>query len=262
MLDGAPDDTPNSSNQRKIVCREIAQWDQLFNRVAKLRPDEPCLFLGRAANRTLHDQWEEAAADYARVIASRPIEFDDVAYASVLLLLDASKTRYQHFCNEMVSRFDEPPGGYEANIMARVCALGPAADVESATVLRWAAVGVEKESGAPQLHSLGLAQYRAGKYEEAIQSIVKSKVAAPAWSGISQNWLVMAMAHYQLGDVNKANECLATAREVIEEPRKAHALGSYPIQFGDWAELQVLMREAENLQRSSAADGGESSTDD
>ena len=55
--------------------------------------------------------------------------------------------------------------------------------------------------GYPQ-HVLGLAQYRAGRYETAISTLEDSN--SRDWPGKDQNWLVLAMAHHWLGHADEA----------------------------------------------------------
>jgi hypothetical protein len=63
---------------------------------------------------------------------------------------------------------------------------------------------------------------------------------------------VQAMAYYRLGNFKAADESLNTARELIEEQQPPHA--DRPFHYCDWAEIQVLLREAEFLLKKSATD--------
>ena len=67
------DDMPWWFSPRKTVCRELARWDEVFEKVAELRPEETTLWIGRAQYRALRSQWAEAANDYAKVIHARPL---------------------------------------------------------------------------------------------------------------------------------------------------------------------------------------------
>ncbi len=46
-LDLSLDDEANWQSARKTICRELAQWDEVFGRVARLRPEETTLWIGR-----------------------------------------------------------------------------------------------------------------------------------------------------------------------------------------------------------------------
>ena len=102
---------------RKSVCRELARWNEVWEKVAELRPEETTLWIGRAQYRALRGQWAEAASDYAKVIHSRGISDESFEYAALLLLLD-DRPGYQRFCQELVAHAGEPQG-LEAFNLAR-----------------------------------------------------------------------------------------------------------------------------------------------
>jgi tetratricopeptide (TPR) repeat protein len=249
-IDGLPDERLNlyygRVEPRIVVCRKLAQWDQAFDRVLKLRPDEPCLWIGRAQHRATRGRWADAAADYEKVIRDRPISDDCIAYAAILLLLE-DKSRYQQFCNDLVTRYGESPEEGAASVLARICALGPAEDAELSTLLRWATLGAKDELNVPNSDgwlSLGLTQYRAGNYDQAIKSLTRAHV--PLHVGREQSWLLLAMAHHRLGNAQQAQKCMETAKRLIDIRSPAHP---FTYEFGavDWTELQLLSREAEAL---------------
>jgi tetratricopeptide (TPR) repeat protein len=215
--------------------------------VAKLRPDEPCLWIGRAQYRALRGRWAEAAADYAKVILSRPIEDDCIEYAGLLLLLE-DKTRYQQFCNDLVTRFSDSSDEYAASVIARICALGPAEDVEPATLLRWATLGARdmpSRENSDRWLSLGLTQYRAGNYDQAIKSLTRAH--APFHVGREQSWFLLAMAHHRLGDARQAEECMETATQLLAKRSSSHPDKPAEFPVVDWIELQLISREAKAL---------------
>ena len=77
---------------RIVVCCTIAQHDQVFDRVMKLRPDEPALWIGALEICALRNRWTEAAADYAKVIHARPVDGDEISeYAYLLVLINDAK---------------------------------------------------------------------------------------------------------------------------------------------------------------------------
>jgi WD40 repeat protein len=103
--------------------------------------------------------------------------------------------------------------------------------------LRWseAACRLEPENGG-RLNTLGIAQYRAGRYEEARATLTRSDRlnAAASQGSIPQDLAFLAMAQHRLGRRAEALATLARFRAVMEKPRWK----------GD-AEAQSFLREAE-----------------
>ena len=244
-------------SSRKRTARELAQWDEIFDRVAKLQPDEPTLWIGRGEYHALCSQWTQAAADFAKVVHNRPAGSDEsVEYAFLLLLLDDSKG-YQRFCQELIDRADDPEKSHESGTpfdMARVFAAGQEDVVGASRVVQWANHAIETGTNGQgwYWHALGLAQYRAEKYDLAIEVLQKSN-AAWAVPETAQNWLVMAMAHFRLGHIDDAHQCLETAQELIENVRPTRPdqpvrrANNRAIPPTDWIEMNALLREAEAL---------------
>ena len=82
--------------------------------------------------------------------------------------------------------------------------------------IQWADQGVKAKLSPWRVHVLGLAYYRAGQYDLAIQNLQKSN--AIGWNSKpegAQNWLGLAMAHYRLGRADQARKCLETAQHMI-----------------------------------------------
>ena len=64
--------------------------------------------------------------------------------------------------------------------------------------------------------TLGAAHYRAGDWKEAIAAIEKSETVAPG-RFTAVNFLILAMAHWQLGEKEKARECYEKAVRSMEQ---------------------------------------------
>jgi tetratricopeptide (TPR) repeat protein len=240
------EDNPSTISLRKTACRELAPWQELFERVAKLRPDEASIWTGHAAYSAQCSQWDAALADYKKVIDSRELH-DDIFEYGCLLLMQGDEEGYEKFCQQLGARprqMQDVPGAY---IMARLCAVRPSKSVNPANVLGWIAQLNVREATAYRLHVLGLASYRAGQYQEAIAYLNRSNAARWTEAAKSMNFLVLAMAQHQLGQADEAAQSLETARKLIAlaAPKKA----GEPVDLfaPDWIEYQVLVREAEAL---------------
>jgi serine/threonine protein kinase/Flp pilus assembly protein TadD len=255
------EDGPTSAALRKRLCQELANWDEVFDRVTKLLPNEPTVWLGRGQQRALREKWSEAAADYAKVIRQRSISTESVEYAGLLLLLGDAQS-YQQFCQGLVDRPGQPKDAYAGVNLARACALGPANAVDAARMVEWVTQGLQGDISGYRQHVLGLAHYRAGHYDLAIQYIAESN--ARGWgartTGQGQNSLVLAMAHHRLSHTDEARQCLEAARQSIEKMRpKPDKLAQ--INPVDWVAVNVLWREAEALLKESALEPKTNTTD-
>jgi tetratricopeptide (TPR) repeat protein len=224
---------------------------------------------------------DDRAIDAAHLVAAIADEF---LYACLLLMLGETN-EYEQFCRELVDRPGQPADDYGAVVLARVCAVGSSNAVAPARLVNWATAGVGRFADAARLHVLGLAYYRAGRYLRAIETLQQSN-AGRGWSphAKSQNWLVLAMARFRLGEAEEARHCLETARSLIAQVRPKNSdepallktppgTGSFlrslrsknvPVPFSeagfstdpdepslkdspDWIEINVLLREAEAL---------------
>jgi tetratricopeptide (TPR) repeat protein len=184
------------------------------------------------------------AIDAANLLAAIADEF---LYACLLLMLGETDG-YQTFCRELVARPSQPEDDYAAVVLARVCAVGASNAVEPERLVEWATAGAERFADAARLHVLGLAYYRAGRYERAIEKLQQSN-AGRGWSqpAKSQNWLVLAMARFQLGEIEEARHCLETARSLSAQVRPIDYDEQGLLAAPDWIEINVLLREAEAL---------------
>ena len=244
------------------VWRLLAQWPELFDRVAKIRPDETAPLVGRAEYRARLSQWTEAAADYSGVIHSRPTAGDEtVEYAFLLLVLGDVKG-YQNFCKELVTRPGEPRDDISAFQMARACSAAPCEAVEPSRLVQWATQAAATNAQPWHKHVQGLAYYRAGQFELAIEKLKESNESGwkedPAGA---QNWLVLAMAHQRLGHDDEAHECLITARKRIEQAQPKKPSEPIDMHQADWIPIQVLSRKAEALLKGPAAEPKTNATD-
>jgi serine/threonine protein kinase len=246
----AIDETPDawySMSPKKLLCQRLGEWTEVFERVAKLRPQETTLWIGRAQYYAWRSRWKEAAADYAKVIYERDIQEEHVEYGGVLLLCGETSV-YQSFCSKTIERNGPPHDVGNAYVMARLCGLGQNSSVDESALLEWATHAAEDP--APwHLHVLGLANLRALRFVAAIESLEASNRGyAPNPIDVGKNYFAQAIAHKQLGHDTEAKEFLASAR-------KAMRLASPP-QLGEqariappseWIAVSVLAREAESL---------------
>jgi tetratricopeptide (TPR) repeat protein len=106
-----------------------------------------------------------------------------------------------------------------------------------------AAVRAAPENGYI-LNTLGVAQYRMGRYAEALATLTKSeKMNATKEGSHPADLAFLAMSRQHLGQEEEAQKTLARLREVVQHPRW----------FRD-AEARAFMREAEEIVKEKPAD--------
>jgi serine/threonine-protein kinase len=189
-------------------------------------------------------QWDEAAAEYAKVNWSRPLGEDAFDYACVLLIRGDSEG-YNSFCQGMIQRAADTKDPWESYVLARSCAMARKSPVDPTRAVQWAKQAVSGNSSAWFVHVLGLAQYRAGQFDQALQSFEESKVKRWNYSGL--NWFGLALVHRRLGHPEEARRCLDEGIQWLEREGPPSAERPTKLQPQDWIEAQLLRREAEEM---------------
>jgi tetratricopeptide (TPR) repeat protein len=105
--------------------------------------------------------------------------------------------------------------------LAHTCAVGPDAFSDAGLVLkiaeqRLAVTRLPSGHDAWSKHVLGLASYRAGRYDQAAACLGQALQDDPDWEHQVLNWLVLAMAEHRLGHGAAARRWLDRAEEWIK----------------------------------------------
>jgi thiol-disulfide isomerase/thioredoxin len=228
------------------VARIGVRGEALRAAVAQLLGKEaaPPPVLAQAQYQIRLSQWDKAAAEYADAdLLSRPPRDDALAYAS-LLLLRGDNEGYNRFCRHMIqgAQTEDPCDAY---FLARSCATARKCLVDPAQVVQWANQAVASDPVAWNYHVLGLAQYRAGQLDQALESFTKAN--ATFWRYSELNWFGLALVHHSLGHTGEARRCLDKGIQWLERvgpPRPGQPARLLPT---DWLEAHLLRREAEEL---------------
>lgn len=249
------EDHPGFYSPKKTASRRVAENDQLFDRVLKLRPNERTLWIGRGHYHVLCSQWEQACDDFGKVIDLLPPTFDEVCEYGYLLLILNRQQEYEQFCAELLKRAGDPKDALAAFCMARLFSAGEQDVVDADDLIDWATQGAAN-GGGWTWDALSLAQYRAGEFNAAIET---AKKAHDIWIDPDRTgtWLVQAMAQHRLGNAAAAQQCIETARQLINQARLSSSDGTPKRADGsecpppDWAEMNALLGEAERVVQSS-----------
>ena len=97
------------------------------------------------------------------------------------------------------------------------------------------------------LYILGLAHYRAGHYDQAIDQLRASMTDDPHWRHKSIGYPALAMACFRAGKIEDAKDALNAANQALDEWTSSlllAELGATPIPWFDYVECILLHREA------------------
>ena len=145
----------------------------------------------------------------------------------------------------MIQRAAQTENHFEAFVLARSCAVARKSAVDPARVVQWANQAVAGAQPGWYFHALGLAHYRAGQFDEALQSFAKANVET--WGYRELNSFGLALVHHRLGDADEAWRCFDKGVQWLE--REGPLSPEQPAKLfpQDWLEAQLLRREAEEL---------------
>jgi WD40 repeat protein/tetratricopeptide (TPR) repeat protein/serine/threonine protein kinase len=250
LIHGAPGpDNPDLHLARAGAYAELNLGDRAaaeYAAVAKMRPDDPDLRVGRGRLLILQDKWREAAADIGRVISSQP--FNDPWFEhAALLLITGERKAYRALCAEVFKKYGATKDPFTAYVAGRLCSLVPDAAGDPRILVAWEKQAVaDAPHTAWYQHALGLACYRAGQYDQALRHFRASRNAQPFWpKGL--NALGLAMVHHRLGHREEARRWLARAEAWHEELKKTIPQAVVVCHPSDWVEYEVLVKETRVL---------------
>jgi tetratricopeptide (TPR) repeat protein len=214
--------------------------------------DTPGLARGRYYVRL--SQWDKAVADYSQLDWSRPLHDDAFEYAC-LFLVRGDQEGYEKFCRSMLQRAGKATYN-EGFFLARTCAISRKGVVDPAQAIEWAKQALAAHRWAWHLHALGLAYYRAGQFDQALQCFTDSAAGTSgswqgliSWTWAELNWFGQALAHHGLGHPNEAQQCLWKGILWLEQKAGKDSQQPVALMAPDWLEVQLLRREAEDMMK-------------
>ena len=139
----------------------------------------------------------------------------------------------------MLRRFGETDDPTIAERTAKICLLIPVASADLSPRVKLAeraVTGTEKHNYYRYfLLARTLAHYRAGEYDRAIALLDKSLAPGPKVFDPKPAYLVLAMAHHQLGQREEAEQAMNKARAMMEQreiPKEDS--GDYGSHWHEW----------------------------
>jgi WD40 repeat protein/Flp pilus assembly protein TadD len=224
------------------------QWDKAdadFAKAFELAPDDSELRFECGEFYAEHGQWDKAAAVCARAAALDPGDDQRCGMAACLLWQIGDREGYRRLCRAMLDRFGQTTDPVIAHRVARACLLTPDLADEAERGMRLADLTVRGTEGTGYygvfLQTKGLAEYRAGRYEQAVDWLRKSQPHCTSVCGRSVSTFFLAMAYHRLGRADEARAALAQARKFADQE-----IGTLESGVGEVRVIfQIVRREAE-----------------
>jgi hypothetical protein len=157
------------------------KWHLLILRIA----DSP---MDRGITLAERGLWEEAGPLLAQGYGHEESYWEAIwrfYFQAILARATGRVSVYRRLCDQMVDRFGMTPGYFAASLLARTCGLAPEGTREPAALIRLAKVPLATNPSEAEFQfTLGLAYYRAARFEQAIGRLSEPTALnrwPPAW---------------------------------------------------------------------------------
>jgi serine/threonine protein kinase len=200
--------------------------------------------IARARSYILLSQWDKAAAECVKIEWSPPLA-DDAYSCACLFLVRKDSDGYKSFCQSLIQRLPQPEGA-DAYVLTRICTISRTSPVDSGRPLQWANTNLVGSHNPWDFHALGMAQYRAGQFDVALQSFNKA-LDKRNNRYAELTWFALALVHQRLGHSDEARQCLDKGNQYMTRMGPSGPGQPARLLPQDWLETQLLRREAEEL---------------
>jgi tetratricopeptide (TPR) repeat protein len=227
---------------RGSCCFNLGDYQAAVNdstRAIELGADGPGTWTDRGMAYFRLGKWKEAAADLEKAMTFP--DFTPFGESVVAMVLAGDAAGYRRACSALVDRY----GKEHPDTAAWYCVLAPNALADPEQIVQLAERAYKQTPTAMVRNTLGAALYRAGKWEQAVQTLDENKGANTAF-----DWLFLAMAHHRQGHADKARAFWDKAVAWLDMPMRDKAVmpaTGQPLDDSQTLEVQILRREAEAL---------------
>jgi len=239
------------------------RWDDAyaaFTKAIELRKDHVSVLVERSNLFTHLGLWDLAASDYAKEFQLREPDTSLRWFQRALLNVHlGDRAGYYQVCRDMRRRFEGTSvGGFTCELI-RACVLDPGAKDDSASLVELGKLIVAAHpQGWYQHYLAGIANYRAGRFEEALRHLGRAVSLSPDFSHLPKS--VLAMVHHRLGRNAEARAALEAAGQILDQWTRYRyesqagywvhhrgATASWPVVWWDFLEGEHYYREAKLL---------------
>jgi Flp pilus assembly protein TadD len=210
--------------------------EEVFRRLAEQRPGDARLWCERGRFLAQRSRWKDAAEAYARAGESgRPWN----EYALVLLLADDVEG-YRRLCEKLNERNGQSPSAEVPWVLTAT--LGKDSGVDPARMVAWAKAAVEKKRNKFTLVVLAAAEYRAGRFEEAIRHAQQALDQQAARSEVA---FLLALAYHRLGKHAESRMWYDIGRNELQRATPRNPGDPAPWAVTHWMYVNLSAREAQ-----------------
>jgi tetratricopeptide (TPR) repeat protein len=198
-----------------------------------------------------HGAWLQAITNYSPVADSFP--FDRIVFRQQAPLLAevAETNRYRHCCELILKHYAGNAEAVVATTVGKNCLLLPLprADVEIARDMAESALANKPANDAVSdlLFMRGLADYRLGDYSKAAEELQKAVAVDGTRYHNMESLLTLAMAQFQLKEVDTARKTLAKGVEYAARKLPKPGSDEFSDHWNEALPVDVLLREARSL---------------
>ena len=197
------------------------------------------------------DRWQEAAADFARVIEMRPTDHLVYHQLAAVLIRKGDLKAYRLHCARILVQFATTTDPHTAERMAKDCLIHPDSGVDLDVVSKLVEVAVAVDEAHPDLpwfqFAKGLAEYRQGHFASVAEWMQKILRQTGTYDRDALAYLVLAMAEHRLRHPEAAREAFRKGTEIVEQNLPKLESGDISGYWVDWIFADALHREAKAL---------------
>jgi tetratricopeptide (TPR) repeat protein len=216
----------------------------------RVRIDSPdkALLPSLARDNVRYGRWNAAARDFKALLEIQPGEITNWHDFVVLQLKLGNEHEYKVACKRLLERFSNATDWYTTNSAAWSLSLGPDAGVDPEQIVSLARRALKlKPDDYSATNTLGAALYRAGRYQEALETLERA-IALHGGGGLGFDMLLMALVKQALGQADEAREwCKRGVRWTrdAETGKISDPAITLPLEWEAHLELEMLCREAQ-----------------
>jgi WD40 repeat protein len=193
-------------------------------------------------------EWESAGADLDQALAMSGRQAAVPYWRAVLALKQGDRPMYRELCERYADEFRDTNNAAIANLVAWTCSLSPEAASTAPVAVELARRAVAtKTQDAGWVGTLGTALYRAGLFEDARTTLLDA-VQFQGQGGYIEDWSLLAMTCYRLGQIDEAKGWLARVEEWFNQnPNQETSPNSSPPYWANRIIREILRAEAQSL---------------
>jgi tetratricopeptide (TPR) repeat protein len=197
--------------------------------------------------RAQQNRLPEAAINFAKAAELEPDRFERYQYYVPLLVHTGDRDGYQRVRQELIKHFGHTTNPRYAERALKICLITPWPDADFASLDRLAETALNTDprhwAWPYTQFAVGLLEYRQANYCSAVRHLQQAVRRTDRFCDV-QVFMVLAMAHHQLGDAEQAKSTLASGLKYFTPIRPHEAARLFEALWHDWMIARALQDEA------------------